>query len=121
MPDSATVARYRVDLDRSTVTAVARPALDGRPGPTVGAVTGTVDVADDGSVSGAITIALEGDQPATAVIPLAGSGAELSTGPDGELVLHGRTSRPAGAFGLAGPPLLNPTLLLRWRLALLPT
>lgn len=118
VPDSATVARYRVDPDRSTVTAVARPALEGRNGTTVAEVTGIVDVGDDGSTSGSITVTLAGDPPARAEIPLAGTGSELATGHDGDLVLHGRTSRPAGAFGRAGPPLLNPTLLLRWRLVL---
>jgi hypothetical protein len=118
------MTRYVVDPDRSTVSAVARPSLGDGPGATVVAVSGTVDVADD-RASGSITVTLAGDPPPTADIDLAGTRAELSadldpSSPDGSLVLQGRTSRAAGAFGFAGPPLLNPTVLLRWRLVLAP-
>jgi len=118
------MARYVVDPDRSTVSAVTRPTLGDGPGPAVVAVAGTVEVVGD-RPSGSITVTLAGDPPAMAEIDLAGTRAELSadldpSSPDDALVLQGRTSRAAGAFGLAGPPLLNPTVLLRWRLVLAP-
>ena len=66
-----------------------------------------------------------GSPPVSADIDLDGTAAELAPDlepgvPDGTLVLRGRTTRPAGAFGLAGPPLLNPTIQISWRLVLAP-
>src|SRR3954447_6249946 len=118
------MTRYVVDPDRSMVNAVARPSLGDGPGATVLSVAGTVDVVAD-RPSGSITVTLAGDPPVTTEIDLAGTRAELSTdldpsGPGDTLVLRGRTSRAAGAFGMAGPPLLNPTILLSWRLVLAP-
>jgi len=118
------MTRYVVDPDRSSVSAVARPSLGPGPGATVVAVSGTVDVVAD-RPSGSITVTLAGDPPARAEIDLADTRAELTadldpSSPDDALVLRGRTSRAAGAFGLAGPPLLNPTIQISWRLVLAP-
>jgi len=114
------VASFTIDSDRSSVTAVTRPRLTNGPGASVHSVAGTVDLDGEVVVQGALTVTLDGDGGPTAVIDLSSTPAELSTGPEGETVLVGRVDRPAGAFGLAGPPLLNPTLQLRWRLVLLP-
>jgi hypothetical protein len=113
------VARYVVDPVRSTVSAITRPALGGGPGPAVASVTGRVDVVGN-EPAGSITVTLEGPPAATARIDLEDTTPEVTPGADGTLVLQGGTSRPAGAFGLIGPPLLNPTVLLRWRLVLAP-
>jgi hypothetical protein len=118
------MARYVVDPERSTVDAVTRPMLDRRSVPVVTAVAGTVEV--DGDLpSGTITVTFDGTPPSVAEIDLDGTRPELA--PDlepgvveGALVLRGRASRPAGAFGLTGPPLLNPTIQLSWRLVLAP-
>jgi hypothetical protein len=114
------VARFTVDPDRSTVTVVDRPRLDPAEGPRPASVTGEVEVTDDGSVLGTLRIALDTDPHAPAAIDLADTAAELTAGTDGLPVVQGRTSRPAGAFGLTGSPLLNPTVQLRWRLVLRP-
>jgi hypothetical protein len=122
------MATYVVDSVRSEVSAVTRPMLGDRSGPWILDVSGTVEVVDD-QPSGTIALSFTGDQvtdPTTAAqIDLAGTGPELAPDlepgvPEGALVLRGRTSRPAGTFGLAGPPLLNPTVQLRWRLVLVP-
>lgn len=118
------MTRYVVDPDRSTVSAVARPSLGDGPGATVVAVSGTVEVVA-GLPSGSITVTLAGNPPVTAEIDLSDTRADVSadldpSSPDDALVLRGRTSRAAGAFGLAGPPLLNPTILISWRLVLAP-
>ena len=122
------MATYFVDPARSEVTAVTRPMLGDRSGPWTLDVTGTVEVVDD-QPSGKIALSFTGDevrdQRAATEIDLAGTGPELGPDlepgvPEGALVLRGRTSRPAGLFGLAGPPLINPTVQLRWRLVLVP-
>jgi len=118
------VARYLVDPDRSTVTVVPRPRLTDTSGPLPASVTGEVDISDGGTVTGSLQITLDGDVGGSgqqATIDLAGTTLELKPAPDGEhLLLHGRAIRSAGTFGLAGSPLLNPSLELRWRLALTP-
>jgi hypothetical protein len=120
------VARFRVDPDRSTVTVVDRPRLDPADGTRPATVTGEVEVTDAGEIRGSVAITLVdgdgrgGDAGATVTIDLAGTTPELTTGPDRRPVVHGRASRPAGAFGLTGSPLLNPTVQLRWRLSLIP-
>ena len=113
------MARYQIDSDRSTVSAVARPALGHDPGPSVASVAGTVEVVDD-HATGSIIITLEGHPAPCAEIDLGNTRAEVATDADGGLVLRGRTSCPAGVFGLTGPPMLNPTVLLRWILVLTP-
>ncbi len=118
------MARYVVDPVRSSMTATTRPMLDRRSVPVVTAVTGTIDVVDD-VPSGTITVTLGSEPPTVAEIDLAGTGPELAPDlepgmVDGGLVLRGRASRSAGAFGMTGPPLLNPTIQLSWRLVLAP-
>jgi len=105
--------RYRVDPERSEVSAVLRPRLDGT-GPLAAVVSGTVDVP---SLTGSLQLAVGGR---TVDLDVAGTVPELDTGRDGEVLLRGSAERPAGAFGLTGPPLLNPTVLLRWRAVLVP-
>ena len=114
------MASFTIDSDRSSVTAVARPRLTDGPGASVHSVAGTVELDGDAVVGGSLTVTLDGGGGPTASIDLSSIPAEVSTGPDGETVLVGRADRPAGAFGLGGPPLLNPTVQLRWRLVLLP-
>ena len=114
------MARFTVDPDRSTVTVVDRPRLDPRTGPRPASVTGEVEVTEDGVVHGTLEIALDAEPGAVTTIDLAGTTPELAVGPDGHPIVQGRTTRPAGAFGLTGSPLLNPTVQLRWRLALRP-
>jgi hypothetical protein len=123
MSDSGPVTRFLVDPARSSVTAVMRPALGGA-GARRASATGEVYLTDQGISTGSITVTLDAEEPPdstrAAVIALDPANNELSEGPDGEPVVQGRTSRPAGAFGLVGPPLLNPTVQLRWHLVLLP-
>jgi hypothetical protein len=114
------VAHYLIDADASRVSVVARPRLSDGPGAVVRAIDGAVELADGSVAHGALTITLEGDPPPSATLDLGALPAMVTSGPGGETVLEGRTDRPAGAFGLAGPPLLNPTLQLRWRLVLVP-
>ena len=122
--DSWVVARYLVDPDRSTVTVVPRPRLTDASGPLPASVTGEVHICDAGTVSGSLRITLDATaspSEAEATIDLAGTTVELKPAPNGEhLLLHGRAIRSAGTFGLAGSPLLNPRLELRWRLVLMP-
>lgn len=119
--DSTAVTRYLVDPARSTVSAVVRPVLGDDTGPPVTAVSGTIDV-DGDRPSGTITVTFDGrGSNRTALdLDLEDTQAELTTDTDGMLVLHGRTSRPAGVLGLTGPPMLNLTVLMRWRLVLVP-
>jgi hypothetical protein len=118
------MARYLVDPERSSTTATTRPMLDRRTVPVVTSVAGTITVIDD-VPSGTIAVTIAGEPPTVVEIDVADSRPELSVDlepgvVDGTLVLRGRTSRPAGAFGLTGPPLLNPTIQLSWRLVLTP-
>jgi hypothetical protein len=118
------MTRYLVDPVRSSMTATTRPMLDRTAIPVVTTVAGTVDVVDD-VPSGTITVTVAGEPPTVTEIDLAGTRPELAADlepgvVDGALVLRGRTTRPAGAFGLTGPPLLNPTIQLSWRLVLAP-
>jgi len=114
------VAWFTVDPDRSTVTVVDRPRLDPAEGPRPASVTGAVEITDDGAVHGTVHIALDADPGTRTAIDLAETAPEVTTGPDGVPVVVGRASRPAGSFGLTGSPLLNPTVQMRWRLALRP-
>jgi hypothetical protein len=127
--------RYRIDEARSTISAVVRPPM-GLPA-IAASVGGHLEIdpravptgehpparaVEPGQLTGALSICLD-DQPAVAVDPAQAAvdgGAELSRGRDGELVLRGQRSSPADAFGVVGPPLINPTLLLSWRLVLDP-
>lgn len=117
------MARFTVDADRSTITVLARPRLapDERPIPAT--VTGAVDVADDGTVTGSLVVSLEADPvrgPTPPVrIDLDGTSVARPSGPADETIVEGRIDRPAAQFGRAGSPLLNPTIQLRWRLVLL--
>ena len=120
MEDSHAVGRFRIDPERSTVTVAARPRLTDGPGAAVRSVDGTVELDGHRVVEGRLVVTLDGDPTPSAAIDLDHRSGEVSTGPDGDLVLHGRADRPAGSFGLSGPPLLNPTLQLRWRLVLRP-
>ena len=118
------MATYVVDPERSSLTATTRPMLDRRSVPVATGVTGVVDVVD-GVPTGTITVTLEGKSPTVAEIDLVGTSPELTTDLEpgvieGALVLRGRASRPAGAFGVTGPPLINPTIQLSWRLVLAP-
>ncbi|MGZ4684096.1 MAG: hypothetical protein ACXWBN_17380 [Acidimicrobiales bacterium] len=118
------MTRYVVDPELSSVTTTARPAVGGPGTPVALSVTGTVDILDD-VPSGTITVTFDGETPSVAEFDLAGTRTESAPGheqgpSDGAFVLRGRTSRPAGAFGLTGPPLLNPTILISWRLVLAP-
>ena len=120
MRDSHAVTHYTVDPERSSISVVARPRLTTGPGASVRSVSGTVEL-DRGAIrQGSLTVTLDGDPAPSAVIDLAGAYGEVTPGPEGKTVLVGRADRPAGAFGLTGPPLLNPTLQFRWRLVLLP-
>jgi hypothetical protein len=130
------VVRFRVDPERSSVTAVVRPQMglpalpatvDGHVDldPTaIGAAEGGPGRAvEPGELVGVVQISLDGQPPTEIDLALAAAdtSAELSRGGDDELVLRGQRSAPADAFGILGPPLVNPTLLLSWRLVLHPT
>jgi hypothetical protein len=110
------VAAYRVDPDRSSVTAVLRPTADR---PLAATIRGTVEVDDraPSTLDGTVHLALT-DPPGEVALDVSSTRPELDRGPDGELLLRGSATRPAGAFGLTGPPLLNPTVVLRWRAVL---
>ena len=112
------MAAYRVDAERSTVTAVLRPEAHGSLEATI---HGTVDLEAPPSsrVWGTVRVALA-DPPGEVAVEVSSTHPELDRGPDGELLLRGSTTRPAGVFGLTGPPLLNPTVVLRWRAVLVP-
>ena len=123
------VTRYLVDPRRSSIVARVRPPMGP---PTVPAtVTGELDLAAGAApgpigsdqLDGHIQVSLDGQPsvPIDLAQAAADTGAELSQGPDGEVVLRGQRSSPAGAFGIVGPPLLNPTILLSWRLVLDPS
>jgi hypothetical protein len=118
------MARFTVDSDRSTITVLARPRLapDERPIPAT--VSGVVDVADDGTVTGSLVVTLEAD-PAGGTTPpvsidLDRTSLARRSGPADETVIEGRIDRAAAQFGRTGSPLVNPTIQLRWRLTLLP-
>ena len=129
------MVRFHIDPERSSVTAAVRPqmglpnlpaTIGGELGLDVAAVdeveAGTARAIERGELAGVVQISLDGQPPASIDLALAAadSSAELSRGPDGELVLRGQRSSPADAFGIVGPPLVNPTLLLSWRLVLSP-
>ena len=117
------------------MTAVVRPRMGLPPLPAT--VEGHVDldadrhrrdrggagrVVEPGELVGVVRLSLDGQPPTEIDLALAAAdtSAELSRGGDDELVLRGQRSAPADAFGILGPPLVNPTLLLSWRLVLTP-
>jgi hypothetical protein len=110
---------YRVDPDRSEISAVVRPRLD--PSPALAAsLSGSVELPSTApgpvAATGTLRVTIADTRPVE--LDVVGTAPELDTGPDGELLLRGSATRPAGAFGLGGPPLLNPTVVLRWRAVL---
>jgi hypothetical protein len=118
-----TVTAYRIDPDRSTVTAVARPMLDGR-GALAATMTGRVEVGathadDQPTVVGEIHIRLD-EGPSELDLDVTGTRPEIDVDRDGLTILRGSATRPVGALGLTGPPLLNPTIVLRWHAVLVP-
>lgn len=113
---------YRIVPEASTVTAVLRPALDGR-GRLHATISGDLAIVDAGDrpvIHG--TVRLELAEPVARLeLDVTATGPELDRGRDGELLLRGSATRPAATVGLTGPPLLNPTVVLRWRAVLEPT
>ncbi len=100
---------------------MARPALG--EGALAATITGQVVVADrtpgEGTVHLSVT-GVGGESGATVEVDVAHTRPELDRGPDGELLLRGSVTRPAAELGRPGPPLLNPTVVLRWRAVLVP-
>jgi hypothetical protein len=118
------VTSYVVDPERSTVSVVPRPRLDGAD-PLSATISGRVELAtsEPGPATGAVgsvVIDVAGVPRPQLQIDLAASAPELTRDHDDQLVLDGSAIVPAGDLGLRGSPLLNPTILLRWRLVLLP-
>ena len=106
---------------------MARPALGG--GALAATIAGSVDLGEptDGvgspAPSGTVRLGVttvEGQAPVVLEVDLGATGPELDRGRDGELVLRGSITRPAIELGQLGPPLLNPTIVLRWRAVLVP-
>ena len=128
------MTRYVVDPAGSHVSAVLRPAGATRPRATVvdgevslglGAeIDPEIDLGGGHEPRGTLTVQVEldpdgaGTPPVTVTVEVGGARAAVDTGIDGTPVLHGSATLPAGAVGLNGPPLINPSLVLRWRLAL---
>lgn len=116
------MAGYAIDPERSTATAVRRPQLDDA-GAMTGTVRGEVELdGDDPTVAptGQIEITLADPGARPVIIDVADTAWDLLHDERGEPVLYGRATRPTGAVGLAGPPLLNPVVQLSWRLVLVP-
>ncbi len=118
------MASYVVDPERSTVSVVPRPHIDGA-GPLSATISGRVELtsSEPGPASnavGSVVIDVARVPRPQLRIDLAASGPELTRDHDDQLVLDGSAVLPAGDLGLRGSPLLNPTILLRWRLVLLP-
>jgi hypothetical protein len=110
--------RYRLDPVGSEISAVVRPAV-GRRVQLSASISGAVEVPSSAPGPVAATGILHVAVDDTMVdLDVATTRPELDVGRDGELLLRGSAQRPAGAFGLAGPPMLNPTVVLRWRAAL---
>ena len=138
---------YVVDPARSSIVAVVRPRMG--PATLPATVTGLVELVDglfDGSLdqsadelgaaprtdgahriepgqlAGTIEVSLDGQPPVAIDLALAATDtrAELTRNHDDELVLVGQRTAPAGAFGIVGPPLINPSIVLTWRLVLDP-
>jgi hypothetical protein len=113
------VTEYRVVPEESSVSAVLRPVLDGRAVLTA-TIDGRIELDDPSSAPrGTVRIRLDGTTDEL-VLDVSTTVPEVDRGPAGEVLLRGSTTRPAGTFGLAGPPLLNPTVVLRWRAVLAP-
>jgi hypothetical protein len=98
------------------VSAVLRPDVDGH-GPLTATIDGQVEVGDVPHGALQVSVAETGRE---VVLDVSDTNAEVEGEGDGERVLRGSATRPAGAFGLIGPPLLNPTVVLRWRATLVP-
>jgi len=114
------VPAYRVDPARSTVTAVLRSGTERRLDATIRGRLLVDD--DDTAISGTLQVAVSDADTAARGLELdvSTTAPELDRDPEGHLVLRGAASRPAGSFGIAAPPLLNPTVVLRWRAVLVP-
>ncbi len=100
---------------------MARPALGDDP--LAASITGLVEVAEHRPPTGTARISVTGPGQApagTIDLDLAGTRPELDRNPHGELLLRGSASRPATEIGRPGPPLVNPTIVLRWRALLVP-
>ena len=126
---------YLVDPDRSVVTAVVRPRLDD-VGPIEVSVAGEVELAGGGEGDEAHPAEITGRvritpaRPGAAVVEIDLSTTRPEIAPrrddhvdpdrDGDEVLLGAATRPASQFGILGSPLLNPTIVLSWRLHLTP-
>jgi hypothetical protein len=116
------MADYEIDPERSTATAVRRPPIE-TEGSIPARVSGEVSFDDEDPTigpSGTIEVTIADRASRPVAIDLAKAAWDLGTDERGAVVLHGRATRPAGAFGLGGPPLLNPTVQLSWRLVLVP-
>jgi hypothetical protein len=130
--------RYVIEPDGSVVTAVVRPRLDD-VGPIEVTVTGEVELAGGdiggdpvhpGEITGRVRITPARPGATTVEIDLSTTRPELAphredpAGVDGDgedtVVLLGSATRPATEFGILGSPLLNPTIVLSWRLRLVP-
>jgi hypothetical protein len=111
--------RYRIDPDRSEISAVLRPQVDSSPNPRPATIAGVLDVSATGDLSGHVIVTV-GESDAVE-LDVAATRPELEVEHDGQhRLLRGSATRPAGAFGVTGPPLLNPTVVLRWRAVLIP-
>ena len=113
------MSRYRVDFARSDISVTARPQLEPEARPKIVDVSGEIELAGlDAIVTGSVRVTLDGDPRVTASIPIDGAPAEIDDEAVDERVLRGGTSVPAGLFARGGVPLVNPTLLFRWRMVL---
>jgi hypothetical protein len=138
------VTRYGVDPARSSIVAVVRPRMG--PPTLPATVTGGVELSDElvrgladggapgadtragahrieaGELVGTVEVSLDGQPPVAIDLALAAADtvAELSWNHDHDLTLVGQRTAPAGAFGIVGPPLINPSIVLSWRLVLEP-
>lgn len=112
------MAPYAVDPDRSTVTAVLRAGTDR---PLSATIRGRLELEGGrGPVTGRVQVVVW-DAPSNGReldLDVAATAPEVDRDSEGRLLLRGSASRPAGTFGIAGTPLLNPTVVLRWRAVL---
>jgi len=106
------VGHYVVDPERSDITASVRPDMGLGPLPV--RMTGEVDLDDDDRAAGHLAVIIGDDGGAMATVDLTEATVRVERD-DGVVVLHGTATRPANTFGLGGPPLLNPIVVLRWR------
>jgi hypothetical protein len=113
---------FRVEADGDELSVVLRPELDGR-GPLSATMDGLVAAQGDPPTSvlgGSVQVhVVDTDRPL--VFDVRTTRPELDVDGDGVLLLRGSATRPATSLGLTAPPLVNPTVVLRWRARLLPT